>query len=337
MKFLIIRFSSIGDIVLMTPVFRCIRQQLPGAEIHFLCKKSFKAVTEHNPHIDRFFYYDKNLGELKQVLKEQHYDYVIDLHKNFRSYRIRMAIGGKQLAFQKQSVEKWMLTKLGINRMSGRHITLRSLDAVRPLGITDDGLGLEYYLGPYDEKCLERLPLSHAMGYIGLVIGASYETKKLPVHQLIRLCQNLAYPLVLLGGPEDRPIATAIAATDPVKIFNACGGFSLNESAALVKHASLIISHDTGLQYIACAFQKPVLAIWGGTSPLLDVEPYYGFQQEASLKKALYKNFMVPGLTCQPCSNFGTRQCPKKHFNCMEKQDVEAMARLALEWLGLKA
>lgn len=267
MKFLIIRFSSIGDIVLMTPVFRCIRQQMPGAEIHFVCKKSFKAVTEHNPYIDRFFYYQKNLGELKKELKNEHYDYIIDLHKNFRSYRIRLALGGKQFSFKKESVEKWLLTKLGVNRMSGRHITLRSLDALAPLGITDDGLGLEYYLGANDEKCLDRLPLTHAMGYIGLVIGASYATKKLPVHQLIRLCKNLQFPIVLLGGPEDGIVAATVAETDPLKIFNACGGFSLNESAALVKHAKLIISHDTGLQYIACAFQKRVLAIWAALRP----------------------------------------------------------------------
>ena len=99
----------------------------------------------------------------------------------------------------------------------------------------------------------------------------------------------------------------------------------MNQSADLVKKSKLVISHDTGLQYIACAFNKPVLAIWGGTSPKLDVEPYYGNAYIASHPKFTYKNFLVEGLPCQPCSNFGTKTCPKGHFKCMKLQDVDTI------------
>src|SRR5579862_4942407 len=98
MKFLIIRFSSIGDIVLTTPVIRCVKKQVDNAEVHFLSKRSFKTVTDCNPYIDKFFYYDNNLAELIKELKKEKYDFVIDLHKNIRSYRIRFALQCKTLS-----------------------------------------------------------------------------------------------------------------------------------------------------------------------------------------------------------------------------------------------
>ena len=148
--------------------------------------------------------------------------------------------------------------------------------------------------------------------------------KKLPVHKLQELCKKLAYPIILVGGTEDFNEAQEIASVDPMRIYNACGKFKLQESADLVRKSKLVISHDTGLQYIACAFNKPVLAIWGGTSPLLDVEPYYGVGNNNR-----YRNFLVNGLPCQPCSNFGTKACPKKHFKCMEEQNIDAIVEAA--------
>ncbi|MCO5239281.1 MAG: glycosyltransferase family 9 protein [Chitinophagaceae bacterium] len=323
MKVLIIRFSSIGDIVLTTPAIRCLKQQIPGAEVHFLTKTKFRAVTVANPYIDQFHYFDNNLRQLIRDIRKERYDYIIDLHKNWRTLRIYLETDTKTkwLSYRKLSIQKFLLTKLGINVMPGIHISRRSLDALRPLGIKDDGKGLDYFIPGGEEIEITELPLSHQMGYIAIVIGGSYYTKKLPVYKLQELCLQIQHPIVLLGGKEDREAGTAIAAVDPVKIYNACGKFSLNESADITRKARLVISHDTGLQYIACAFQKPVLAIWGGTSPKLDVEPYYG---SAAAQK--HTNFIVPALPCQPCSNFGTTTCPKKHFKCMHLQDVPAIA-----------
>ncbi len=324
MKLLVIRFSSIGDIVFTTPVIRCLKQQLPGAELHFLTKEIFKSVTEHNPYIDKFFYYNHNLGELKKQLKHERYDYIIDLHKNIRSFHVRIALRCKTLSYRKLSIQKFLLTKFGINRMPDRHIVTRSLDAVKPLGVSDDGKGLDYFIAAVDEVDTNKLPFPRHGGYIALVIGGSYFTKKLPVHKLKELCAGINSPIVLVGGKEDTLEGKEISALDPNKIFNACGVYSLNQSADLVRKAKLVISHDTGLQYIACAFNRPVLAIWGGTSPKLDVEPYYG-SKEKEAQGFTYKNFIVPGLTCQPCSNFGRRSCPKGHFRCMEMQDIASI------------
>lgn len=322
MKILVIRFSSIGDIVLTTPVMRVLKKQLKEAEVHFLIKKQFASIIESNPYVDKIHTFQGNLPQLIHDLKQERYDYIIDLHKNFRSFRIRWALGVKTLSYRKLSVEKFLLTKFGINRMPGRHITQRCLDAVLPLGVADDGLGLDYFIPEKDKVDAQQLPHAHQAGFVAIVIGASYFTKKLPVHQLQKLYHEMKEPIILVGGKEDVAEGEQIASIDPERIFNACGKFNLHASADLLRQSRIVISHDTGLQYIACALQKKVLAIWGGTSPKLDVEAFYGTQQ----KEVLHQNFVVANLPCQPCSNFGTKTCPKGHFKCMEQQDVKKIA-----------
>ncbi len=320
MKVLIIRFSSIGDIVLASPVFRCLKQQIENVEVHFLCKKAFKDVMVANPYIDHFHYFDNNLQELTDEFNQQKFDYIIDLHKNFRTFKLRMNVSSKWLVFKKLTFQKFILTNFKLNIMPRRHITLRSLDAVRPLGVKDDGKGLDYFIPPHEKIATDDLPASHYFGFIALIIGASYYTKKLPVYKLKELCSRINYPIVLVGGREDTAEGQQIAEEDPVKIYNACGKFSLNGSADIVSKAKLVISHDTGLQYIAAAFGKRIFAIWGGTSPALDVEPFYGTDN-----LSLHINFVLK-LYCQPCSNYGTRKCPQGHFKCMKNQDIPDIA-----------
>ena len=331
MKFLVIRFSSIGDIVLATPVLRCLKKQVETAELHFLTKQSFRAVTEANPYIDKFFYLQNDLEAVVEQLKAEDYDYVIDLHNNFRSKKVRRALGKESQVIDKLNWQKFILTNFHINFMPGRHISQRSLDTLQAFGVQDDGLGLDYFIPEKDRIRDEDLPTSHLAGYIALVIGASYYTKKLPVEKLQELCRLIDYPLVLVGGPEDAKEGEAVSSIDPVKIYNACGKFNLNESADIVRRSNLVISHDTGLQYIACAFQKPVLAVWGSTSPKLDVEPYYGSMRKSGVEGEKYENILVTGLSCQPCSKYGTRRCPRGHFKCMKKQDAMAIAQKAIQ------
>lgn len=325
-KILVIRFSSIGDIVLASPVLRCLKKQMQDVEVHFVTKSAFKIVTANNPYIDKFFYYDKEIATLIAELKKENYDYVIDLHNNFRSNKIKRALKKKSFTIDKLNVQKFLLTKLNINVMPQVHITQRSLNTVAPLNVFDDGQGLDYFIPKEDTVLQKDIPTAHSAGFIAVVIGANYFTKKLPVHKLQELCYKIDHPIMLLGGKEDTVAGEAVASLDPIKIYNACGKFNLNESADLIRRSKLVISHDTGLQYIACALQKPVLAIWGGTSPKLDVEPYYGklFMERQSFP--MYENIFL-NLRCQPCSKFGTHTCPLEHFNCMEKQDIDEIVR----------
>ena len=325
MKILIIRFSSIGDIVLASPVLRCVKQQLPGAEVHFLTSLRFKIVTAQNPYADKFFYYHKNLPELILRLKNENYDHVIDLHNNIRSITIRRALKKDTHVIDKLSWEKFLLTRLNIDIMPNRHISQRSLDTVFPLGVKDDGGGLDYFIAKKDEVSERDIPTGHLAGYIAIVIGANHFTKRFPVHKVAELCKKTDHPIILLGGKEDMANGDLIAATDTMKIYNACGKFNISESADLIKKSKLVISNDTGMLYIACAFKRPVIALWGGTSPALDVEPYYGINFMRQQKKPVCENIVL-NLHCQPCSRYGLDKCPLEHFHCMEKISTDLVA-----------
>jgi ADP-heptose:LPS heptosyltransferase len=317
MRLLFIRFSAIGDIVLASPALRCAKQQIPGVEIHFLTKKSMKAVSEANPYVDRFHYFDKDLSATIQELKACKFDYIIDLHKNLRTLRIRLALGVPCLFYNKLSVEKFLLTKFQVNRMADRHISLRSVDALAPLGVVFDGKGLDYFV---PSEVIQ--PVFFPEGYVALVIGASYATKKLPLESLKVLCSQISHPIVLVGGKEEVADGEALALLDPTRILNTCGTYSLHESALIVQKSKVVISHDTGMLYIACAFEKNVIAIWGATSPALQVEPFMPVDSKAQVFQSI-----VTDLTCQPCSNFGTKTCPKGHFACMKQQDLPEITR----------
>jgi ADP-heptose:LPS heptosyltransferase len=331
MRLLIIRLSSIGDIVFTTAAIRCAKEQIPGVEIHFLTKKSMKAVTEANPNIDHFHYHDKKLSDTIASLKAANLDMVIDLHSNFRTYRIKKALGVPAHTYQKLSLQKFFLTNFGMNLLPNRHIVERSLDPLKVLGVQNDGKGMDYFVPSNISLKPHDIPTSHQAGYIAIVIGASYATKKLPVEHLKQLCALIPVPIILVGGKEDAKEGEAVSSMDTAKIYNACGKFNLHESALLVKGARMVISNDTGFLYVACAFHKKTIAIWGGTSPSLQVEPYYA-TADLQNGQEMYYNAIVPNLPCQPCSNYGTKKCPQGHFACMKKQDLHLIAEKAMQY-----
>lgn len=328
MKFLIIRFSSIGDIVLTTPVVRCLKQQLPGAEVHYLTKRNFKGIIADNPYIDKVHLLADDWKQMISTLKDEQFDCIIDLHHNLRTLRVKKALKVQSFSFDKLNVEKWLMTALKINRLPAVHIVDRYLATVQPFGIKNDGLGLDYFIPSKDEVQVTDLPTSHQHGYIGIVIGAALNTKKLPIEKLKALCLSINHPLVLMGGPEDKTDGDEIASVDAVKIYNSCGKFNLNESACLVRDAKLIITHDTGLMHIAVAFKKPVITVWGNTVPQFGMGPYYGRAEVPN------KEFEVTGLSCRPCSKIGYKKCPQGHFKCMQLQNIEAIVAKAKKLSG---
>ena len=330
MKFLVIRFSSIGDIVLTTPVIRCLKKQVLTAEVHYLTKGAFRPLLAANPYVDNIHCLEDDLDGLIAALKSEDFDYVIDLHHNLRTWRVKRGLGKKAFSFDKLNVEKWLLTNFKVNRLPDRHIVDRYMDTVGGFGIKNDGAGLDYFIPSVDELKPGDIPTSHQAGYIGLVIGAARATKRLPFHKLEEICRQAQHPLMLLGGPEDSSTAKQLAAIDPIKIYNACGQFNINESAGLVRQAKLVVTHDTGLMHIAAAFKRPIVSIWGNTVPAFGMYPYYGdnylghYRQGKGLFGELaYLIMEVKGLSCRPCSKIGYDKCPKGHFKCMEMQKVE--------------
>ena len=328
MKFLIIRFSSIGDIVLTTPVIRCLKKQVADAEVHFLTKESFHSIVEHNPYIDKIHLFSHSWELMIHELKLEEYDHIIDLHHNLRTLRVKQLLDKPSYSFNKLNIQKYIYVNLKWNVMPDVHIVDRYLETVEPFGVKNDEAGLDYFISEKDEIKRNDIPASHLAGYIGIVIGAAHNTKKYPVHKLKELCARLDHPVILLGGKEDRENGDEIASADTIKVYNACGKFNLNESADLVRKAKVIVSNDTGLIHIAAAFKKPVISLWGNTVPSFGMYPYYGASPQPSPKERAFGHsemfdiLQVTKLKCRPCSKIGYNKCPKKHFKCMENIEV---------------
>lgn len=333
MKFLVIRFSSIGDIVLTTPVVRCLKTQLPGLELHYLVKPQFKTVIANNPYIDKIHVLQKDWNAMIGELKAEKFDYIIDLHHNLRTLRVKNDLKVPSFAFNKLNIEKFVFVKLKWNVMPKVHIVDRYMETVRPFGVRNDGAGMDYFIAPHEETKETDIPASHHAGYIGIVIGASFKTKKLPVEKLRELCAAIDHPIILLGGPGDAAEGEEISKVDPAKIYNACGKFSLNESADLVRKAKLVIAHDTGLMHMAAAFKKPVIAIWGSTTPSFGMVPYYGDKHLSRIPEP-YDNVQVHKLWCRPCTKIGRHKCPQGHFKCMKNISIADIVEKVNRRLG---
>jgi ADP-heptose:LPS heptosyltransferase len=324
-KILIIRFSSIGDIVWTSPVVRCVKNQIPGVTLHFATKMRYKSMVEANPYIDKIHYLEDSLGDLIAELKQERFDFIIDLHNNIRTALIKLKLGVKSKAYDKLHWQRFLFTTFQINFMPNCHVVDRYFEAAAPLGIVNDNEGLDYFIPEKDEVEIEWLPESFRKGYVAYVIGATGWTKILPFEKMVELCDRINKPIILVGGKEDIEAGDRLekffnskASSPEVEaglqllgkktiIFNACGKFNLSQSAWLVKNAEVVFGHDTGLTHIAAAFKLTIFSIWGGTVP----NNFYPYGTRFFLLEN--KN-----LKCRPCSKSGRSKCPKGHFKCMK-------------------
>ena len=326
-KFLIIRLSSIGDIVLTTPVVRCLKNQVEHAEIHYLTKEQYQGIPGSNPYVDKVWIYRNNMKELLKNLERENFDYIIDLHHNIRSLRIKNKLRKISFSFDKLNLQKWLIVNLKINKLPDIHIVDRYLDTVKIFDVKNDGKGLDYFITE-ENKVPENTILSEIPEkFILLAIGEQHETKKASAEKLAEICDLVDFPVVICGGKDDLSLSESIISklVQNRNVLNTTGKLSLNQSARLVQRASLVITHDTGIMHIAAAFKKIILSIWGNTIPEFGMYPY--------LADPLSRIFEVNGLKCRPCSKIGHTTCPKKHFKCMNKQNSSAIASYAREIL----
>lgn len=315
-KILVIRFSSMGDIIYTTPVVRCLKEQLPGVEVHFLTKPAFRYIYEGNPYVDKLLLLKDSLNDTIKEIKQQGYDCIVDLHSNLRTAIIKLRIGIKSYTYNKQTVKKWLSLKLRRQLLPPVHLVDRYMMAVAPMGVVNDNKPIDYFIKK-DYSLRDLLPVTHQDGYIAFIIGAAHFTKRMPNEKIISLCRLLKLPIVLLGGNDVRENGVEVAAALDSRVYNACGVTSLDESVFLVSKARSVIGFDTGLTHIAEAFNKPIASIWGSTVPeLLGVQPYK------------IDNSVVAGvdIDCRPCSKYGLAKCPKGHFKCMNEIDEVTIA-----------
>lgn len=314
MKILIIRLSSIGDIVLTTPIIRCLKKQEHDTEIHFVLKEGYKEVLLHNPYIDKLHLLRDDLNKTINELKEEKFDFIIDLHKNLRSLKIKRALKVPSDSFNKLNWRKYLLVNFKINWLPDKHIVDRYFEAVHVYGIKNDEEGLDYFISEEEERSAMKRIKEIPAHYLALAIGARFMTKQYPQEKLVELCRKIRQPIIILGGKEDVERALQISKESGNHVYNMCAKLSLNESAAVLKHAEKILTNDSGLMHIAAAFKKEMVVFWGNTIPGFGMYPY----------KTSHYNAEVTGLKCRPCSKLGyKKKCPKGHFKCMAEIDQQ--------------
>jgi ADP-heptose:LPS heptosyltransferase len=320
-KILIIRFSSIGDIVLTTPVIRVAKKQFPDAEVHYVTKEVFKNILIHNPYIDKVHTFKEDISELYEPLKAENFDVVIDLHKNLRSLRLKQKLKAKNYSFDKLNLQKFLAVNFKqINKLPNKHIVDRYFDAVAALGIKSDGKGLDHFIHQNDRVDVSSLLTDHLKKtFVALVVGGSYFTKKIPLNKLSEICKNSKLPIIVLGGKEDKPVGDELQNQFP-QLINTCGQYTINQSASIIDQAEWVVSSDTGLMHIAAAFNKKIISLWGNTIPEFGMAPY--------LPNLENKILEVKNLGCRPCSKLGFKKCPKGHFKCMNDLDVSITSEM---------
>lgn len=309
-KILLIRFSSIGDLVLTTPVLRVLKERaMEPVELHYLVKAPFYDVLRGDPRIDKIHSWGEDNGNLMSALKAERFDHVVDLQGSLRSKRVRAALKRPSSSFPKLNRKKWMLVNFGIDRLPRVHVVDRYFEALRPLGAKNDGKGLDLFIPPEEE--LDPKEKGIPTPFLSFSIGAAHGTKRLPEERIVELCRRIELPIVLLGGKEDKERGERIARESGEGVFDLCGELSIPGSASLIRQSAAVLTHDTGMMHIAAAFRRPILSFWGNTIPAFGMTPYMPGHEDRSFI------FEVEGLSCRPCSKLGHRECPKGHFRCM--------------------
>lgn len=309
-----------------TPVFRALATQL-GAEVHLLTKRQFQSVVADNPYLRNTYCWSE--GAVVPQLRSERYDLIVDLHGNLRSHLLTMRLGVPAVGFRKRNLEKSLLGR-GIDLLGRMHLVDRYFRSLRPLGVRDDGEGLDYSVRDAEVAAAERLTTSLGRGYVAVVLGATHVTKRMTTGFIAEVVERLDRPTVLLGGPDVRELAAAVSGQLEGRgavMLNLCGSVPLRDSIAVLAKASGVVTGDTGLMHAAAALGRPMVVVWGNTVPQLGLYPYYA---KAEVGRCAYAE--VGGLGCRPCSRIGYESCPRGHFKCMHEQQatgtVEHLRRL---------
>ena len=325
-RVLIIRFSSIGDIVLCSPVLRNLKQQFPQIQIDILTKSNFVSVWKDNPHIHRILKWDDKRDT--QAWKSTSYDLILDLHNNLRSFRVKcLRWDVPNMSVSKENLKKMALVLTKMPFFASTPISERYNGLLEKVGIKCDNNGLDFY-------GLESLPpdFNLSQPYHVIALGGSYETKQVPTKKYVEFLSTEGSEIlfVLIGGKGEIESAAAIQMAFPGKTIDLTGKLSLGQSAQLVKECRVLVSGDTGMAHIGAALGKPILWIWGSTTPQL------GMMSPKKPNQGELISMEVLGLGCRPCSKLGHHKCPKKHFKCMDhnpglwRENLEKLSASAL-------
>jgi len=317
---------------LTTPLLRCIGNQIPGTSIHFVTKDIYASLIDRHPQVVKVHVLRDSFPQLVEELRNENFDLIIDLHSSLRSRRLSFLLAKKTYRVKKKYFLKWLIVRLKLKKQVP-HIVHRYFQAVRELGLDYDGNGLEFHVLE-EEKLFSQslLPSEFKKGFIAITVGAKHFTKAMPEEKIIEFIRLMNKPVALVGGILESEKAKNIMKKISLPAVNLCGKLSLGMSGAIIQMSEGVIAHDTGLMHMAAALEKPMVVIWGNTTPLLGMSPLY-----PDGKHMLVSYSEVGNLACRPCHRIGRNKCPNRHFHCMTLQNVDYIKLLLLEKIKLSA
>ena len=305
-RVLVIRFSSMGDVILTSPVIRALHALLDGpVEVHFLTKRAFVDAVEGLPGVTRTWAIDRTTAEVEAGLQAVGFHYVVDLHANARSGFVKRALRKGEgrtfdLTVDKRSLDKILLVRTGWDRLGGQHVVERYLDALRPFGEAHQRLR-----EAGDEGALALPPAPSSADEpvdVVLALGAAHEGKAIPEDHWSAVVAGLLEDgrrVHLIGGPAERDLADRLKESAGDQVVNRCG-VTWSETFALLSEAALLVAGDTGTMHAGAALQVPMVVVWGCTSPALGMGPWRAHPATVELQPE------DPGRS-RPCSRLGDR------------------------------
>jgi len=321
LRILLVRFSSIGDILLTTPLIRALRRRHPDAQLIYVTKRAMTPLVADNPHVSQVVALepDEPLAELAGQLRGLQPTHGLDLHGSLRSAALRLLVHCRWSGYAKRKLARTVLVATKVDVYRG-HVPVaeRYFEAARQLDVRPDGGPPEFFLGAAARERVTRWlgehHLSDGAPLAALAPGAAHATKRWPIPHWQALAERLrdaGYRLVVLGGPDDRGAARQLGPLAE----SAAGEFTLQETGACLARAKVLVSGDTGVMHMATGVGTPVVALFGPTVEAFGFRPY---QARATV--------LEQDLSCRPCSTMGTARCPLGHHRCLVDLPPEQVA-----------
>jgi heptosyltransferase-2 len=345
MRILVIRFSSLGDIVLTTAFLSWIKGQFPKIKIDFLTLKDNSLLVEELPFINQVFAHDKASGlpdilrlkSLTRDLKKNNYDFVIDLHGTTRSFFIKLFLNNiPHLSIDKWRLERWLLVKFKKD-----FIHQNPLHYLRPMYDFEDILCREFELEEFKNYQIEKSLASYTSSPASLIKtepkrilliapGASFQTKKYPVSYFSEiatevLTQDNELEVHIIGAPSENECDELFQKLQAFskRVKNLKGTLSFKEALEYVAQTKVVLSNDSLFAHIADSCGVAALVIFGPTDERFGFAPY----GEKS------KSYSVKNLACRPCSTTGSKDCTRTNQFCMDNINKEEIISDILERL----